>query len=91
MEDAISIASCLQLGGKSNAAIATKIHNRLRYERISCWQMMSFVNTQQHHFTDWSLIAKDPKMIRTRFPKWVSLPWTAAVDVTLMVLAGLAT
>lgn len=73
LEDAVSLASCLQLGGRSNAAIATKVHNRLRYERISCAQMMSFVNTQQHHFTDWSKISENPAMIRTRFPTWVSL------------------
>lgn len=71
LEDATSLATCLQLGGRSNAAIATKIHNRLRYERISCAQKMSFVNTQQHHFTDWSTIAENPKLIRTKFPKWV--------------------
>jgi 2-polyprenyl-6-methoxyphenol hydroxylase-like FAD-dependent oxidoreductase len=73
LEDAVSLATCLQLAGRSNAAVATKIHNRLRYERISCAQMMSFVNTQQHHFTDWTMIAVNPKMIRTRFPSWVSL------------------
>ncbi|KAK3720356.1 hypothetical protein LTR37_003767 [Vermiconidia calcicola] len=71
LEDATSLATCLQLGGRSNAAIATKVHNRLRYERISCAQKMSFVNTQQHHFTDWSAIASNPSMIRTQFPKWV--------------------
>lgn len=31
MEDAISLATCLQIGGKSNVPIATKIHNKLRY------------------------------------------------------------
>lgn len=30
MEDAISLATCLRIGGKSNIAIATKIHNKLR-------------------------------------------------------------
>lgn len=74
LEDATSLATCLQLGGRSNAAIATKVHNRLRYERISCAQKMSFVNTQQHHFTDWSAIAEKPSLIRTKFPRWVSVP-----------------
>lgn len=31
MEDAISLATCLQIGGKSNVPMATKIHNKLRY------------------------------------------------------------
>ncbi len=30
MEDAISLATCLQIGGKSNIALASKIHNTLR-------------------------------------------------------------
>lgn len=30
MEDAISLATCLQIGGKSNVEMATKIHNNLR-------------------------------------------------------------
>lgn len=31
MEDAISLASCLHVGGKSNIGWAVKIHNKLRY------------------------------------------------------------
>lgn len=31
MEDAISLATCLEIGGKRNVTIATKIHNKLRY------------------------------------------------------------
>lgn len=31
MEDAISLATCLQIGGKSNVPTSTKIHNKLRY------------------------------------------------------------
>ena len=31
MEDAFSLAACLQLGGKSNVALAVKVHNKLRY------------------------------------------------------------
>lgn len=30
MEDGVSLATCLQLGGKSNAPLAMKVHNRLR-------------------------------------------------------------
>lgn len=31
MEDAFSLAACLQLGGKSNVGLAVKVHNTLRY------------------------------------------------------------
>jgi 2-polyprenyl-6-methoxyphenol hydroxylase-like FAD-dependent oxidoreductase len=30
MEDAISLATCLQIGGKSNISLATKVHTKLR-------------------------------------------------------------
>lgn len=48
MEDAITLATCLQLGGKDNIALATKVHNKLRFERVSCCQLMGFVN-QSHY------------------------------------------
>ena len=32
---------------------------------------MSFVNSQIKHQTDWAAVAKNPKLIRTRFPRWI--------------------
>lgn len=83
MEDAVTIASCLQLGGLNNAGLAAKIYNLLRYERVACAQKMTFVNSQLKHETDWDAIEKDPSSIRTRFPKWiydhdpVRIPWVS--------------
>ncbi|KAL8714641.1 MAG: hypothetical protein Q9220_001590 [cf. Caloplaca sp. 1 TL-2023] len=71
MEDAITLASCLQSGGKAQVSEATKVYNTLRYERVSCAQKMAFVNAQIKHQTDWGAIAQNPKMIRTRFPRWI--------------------
>lgn len=31
MEDAFSLASCLQLAGKNNVPLALRVHNKLRY------------------------------------------------------------
>lgn len=42
-----------------------------RFERVSCAQKMSFVNSQIKHKTDWDAIMADPKKIRTRFPRWI--------------------
>ncbi|KAK7992588.1 hypothetical protein PG988_001382 [Apiospora saccharicola] len=44
LEDAIYLASCLELGGKENVHWATKVHNKLRFERVSCCQKLGFVN-----------------------------------------------
>lgn len=71
IEDAITLATCLQLGGKAYISSSTKAYNKLRYQRVSCAQKMAFVNSQVKHATDWDAIKKDPKRIRTRFPKWI--------------------
>ncbi|QGA13961.1 hypothetical protein EYB26_001613 [Talaromyces marneffei] len=72
LEDAITLATCLQLGGgPRNALLATKIYNLLRYERVSCAQKMSFVNSQLKTETNWDAIWADPIKVRTRFPKWI--------------------
>lgn len=72
LEDAITLATCLQLGGgPQNAPIATKVFNLLRYERVSCAQKMSFVNSQLKTATDWDAIRKNPADVRTRFPRWI--------------------
>jgi hypothetical protein len=72
LEDATALATCLQLsGGRQSAPLATKIYNLLRYERISCAQKMTFVNSQLKTETNWDLIWKDPAKVKTRFPKWI--------------------
>lgn len=71
LEDAITLATCLQLGGGGRSATATKIYNLLRYERVSCAQKMSFVNAELKTATNWDVIWADPAKIRTRFPEWI--------------------
>jgi 2-polyprenyl-6-methoxyphenol hydroxylase-like FAD-dependent oxidoreductase len=71
LEDAITLATCLQLGGKGSVATSTKAYNLLRYERVSCAQKMSFVNSQLKTETNWDAIWKEPAKVRTRFPKWI--------------------
>ncbi|RGP80518.1 fusarubin cluster-monooxygenase [Fusarium longipes] len=71
IEDGVTLATCLQLAGKSQAAYATKVYNKLRFQRVSCGQKMGFVNQQLKQHTDWDAIAKNPALIRSRYPKWV--------------------
>ncbi|KAM0312660.1 hypothetical protein ACHAPQ_012192 [Fusarium lateritium] len=49
MEDAFSLAASLQLGGKGNLALTVKVHNKLRFQRVTCAQKMGFKNRQQYH------------------------------------------
>ncbi|KAL4904924.1 hypothetical protein BDW74DRAFT_185431 [Aspergillus multicolor] len=72
LEDAITLATCLQLAGNpGRGGLGSKIYNLLRYERVSCAQKMSFVNSQLKTDTDWDAVWRDPAMVRTRFPAWV--------------------
>jgi hypothetical protein len=44
MEDAVSLATCLQIAGKEDVAMATRVHNLLRFERVSCLQAFGIGN-----------------------------------------------
>ncbi|KAJ5621696.1 hypothetical protein N7528_006479 [Penicillium herquei] len=46
MEDATSIAACLPIAGKENIPWATRVHNKLRFERVSCLQLLGVVNQE---------------------------------------------
>ncbi|ESZ98972.1 putative monooxygenase [Sclerotinia borealis F-4128] len=76
LEDAITLASCLQLathgGGSGAAGLGAKVYNLLRWQRVSCNQKMAFVNSQATNTKsmDWDAIGKDPKKVRLRFCKW---------------------
>ena len=77
IEDAITLAACLQLacsgggGGASGAPLGARIYNLLRYERVSCAQKMSFVNAEILGAANMEEIKKDPEKVRVRFPKWL--------------------
>nr|POF01342.1 fad-dependent monooxygenase mdpd [Quercus suber] len=47
MEDAVSLAACLALAGRDSIAEATKVHNLLRFERVSSLQAFGVVNSKK--------------------------------------------
>lgn len=71
MEDAISLASCLDLcGGKARVPHATRVHNLLRFERVSYLQAMGFGNREkQETKADAQKSPVTPGFIR--IPLWV--------------------
>jgi 2-polyprenyl-6-methoxyphenol hydroxylase-like FAD-dependent oxidoreductase len=75
IEDAVTLATCLQLscsgGGQAGAPLGTRIYNLLRYERVSCSQKLSFVNAEVLRGLNMEDITQDPEKARVRFPKWV--------------------
>ncbi|KAJ6188996.1 hypothetical protein N7519_003904 [Penicillium mononematosum] len=71
MEDAYSLAACLQIAGKDNVPVATKVHNHLRFERVSCAQKTGFKNRELFHNTDWDAVAKNPEVMGKVVGKWL--------------------
>ncbi|TVY43407.1 FAD-dependent monooxygenase [Lachnellula occidentalis] len=70
MVDAISLATCLQIGGKSNIAWASKIHNKLQFQRVSCLQLNGFINHQRQNNTNFEVIGEDGDSFKSYIGKW---------------------
>ncbi|KAJ5274863.1 hypothetical protein N7497_005471 [Penicillium chrysogenum] len=76
IEDAVTLAACLQLacsgGTPGGAPLGARIYNLLRYQRVSCVQKMSFVNSENLGAVDMDeVLKKDPEKVKVRFPKWL--------------------
>ncbi|KIV96099.1 hypothetical protein PV10_00003 [Exophiala mesophila] len=71
IEDAMSLASCLEIGGKSNVPMALRVHNLLRAERVSCCQLVGFRNQANRHNTNWDLVLKNPQAIKESYDRWL--------------------
>ena len=70
MEDCISLATCLRLGGRKGVAESTKAHARLRFERVGLLQKFGFVNREHWHNMDLDATEKAPSLLIARFGRW---------------------
>ena len=70
MEDGLSLATCLRLGGLQNIPVSTKAHVKLRYERVSTLQRMGFAMRQLLHYLDLEALEKDPSSFKMRHGEW---------------------
>ncbi|KAF9870378.1 hypothetical protein CkaCkLH20_12225 [Colletotrichum karsti] len=71
IEDALSLAACLQLSGKADVPLGARVHSRLRFERVVCAQKMCFKISEKYHKTDWEAVAKNPKLVGRAVGDWV--------------------
>lgn len=71
IEDAISLACCLQLGGKDNIPQSVRAHVRMRFVRCACAQKLGFSNAELLQDTDWTKAKLNPRMAQPKHPKWV--------------------
>ncbi|KAJ0304936.1 hypothetical protein COL5a_004422 [Colletotrichum fioriniae] len=71
LEDAFSLAACLKMSGKESAALGTKVHNKLRFERTACAQKIGFKSREVFHHTNWDEAAKNPRSIAKFTGSWL--------------------
>lgn len=71
IEDAVSIATCLQIAGKQNVPEAVRTHVRFRYIRCSCAQKMGFANAERLQHTNWEKVKVNPKLAQPQLPSWI--------------------
>ncbi|KAH8667967.1 putative 3-hydroxybenzoate 6-hydroxylase 1 [Tricladium varicosporioides] len=71
IEDAISLATCLQKGGKEKISQSLRAHVRFRFIRTACAQKMGFSSADLLQETDWDKVKIDPKKSVPKMPKWV--------------------
>lgn len=71
IEDAVSLATCLQLGGKDKIPEAVRAHIRFRFIRNACAQKLGFSNAELLQETDWEKVKLNPRVAQPKLPKWV--------------------
>ncbi|KAJ2988382.1 hypothetical protein NUW58_g4005 [Xylaria curta] len=72
-EDALSLATCLRVAGKGKENIATKVHNKLRFERVSTIQKFGVMTRSSLHNIDLELAKEQPETLRNLLvmPEWI--------------------
>ncbi|KAI0551574.1 FAD/NAD(P)-binding domain-containing protein [Xylaria curta] len=72
-EDALSLATCLRIAGKGKEKVATKVHNKLRFERVATIQKFGFQTRSSLHNIDLELIKEKPETLRDMMamPEWI--------------------
>ncbi|TRX91273.1 hypothetical protein FHL15_007878 [Xylaria flabelliformis] len=71
IEDAVSLASCLQIGGKGSIPLSVRTHIRFRFIRCACAQKLGFSNAELLQDTDWNKVKLDPKRAQPKLPSWI--------------------
>ncbi|KAI0011846.1 hypothetical protein F4779DRAFT_635930 [Xylariaceae sp. FL0662B] len=73
IEDAVSLVTCLQIGGKDNIPQSVRAHVRFRFVRTACIQKLGVANGKNFMRTNWNKVKINPKHIQPRLPAWI---WT---------------
>lgn len=76
LEDAVSLAACLRIGVEKHGQIgipeATRIHNKLRVDRVSCIHEVGFRRRKAYYNVDWDAVKRDVRVVASEPPSWIS-------------------
>jgi hypothetical protein len=67
LEDAISLAACPSIAGKENNPQAMRVHNLLRFQRVSCLQAFGVANREARNTAK----NKDTSKLKPTLGRWV--------------------
>ncbi|KUI54202.1 Zeaxanthin epoxidase, chloroplastic [Cytospora mali] len=72
IEDAITLATCLQLGGNLKNGLWSRTHNKLRFERVSCCQLLGFINQSNYLKPEWGQkVIEDASNVKPQYGWWI--------------------
>jgi 2-polyprenyl-6-methoxyphenol hydroxylase-like FAD-dependent oxidoreductase len=71
MEDGVTLAACLDIGGKQNVKQAMQVYERIRYERVHKIQATGVTTRDKWHKADWDLIWQDPTLLHLKREAWI--------------------
>ncbi|KAF2660296.1 salicylate hydroxylase [Lophiostoma macrostomum CBS 122681] len=71
MEDGVTAAICLELGGKNNVQEGLRAYEKIRYPRVLATQRMGVTNRDNWHKADFNEVKKNPEMVKLPRQDWV--------------------
>lgn len=71
IEDSVSLASCLEIGGKEKIPDSVRAHVRFRFVRTACAQKLGFSNAELLQDTNWDEVKLDPRRAAPKLPSWI--------------------
>lgn len=71
IEDGVTMAVCLQKGGKNKVQEAVRAYEAIRYERVHRVQKTGITTREQWHKADWDAIWANPESLHLKRDAWM--------------------
>jgi len=71
MEDGVTVAVCLAMGGKENVQEAIEAFQAIRYDRVKAAQKTGETTRDTWHKADFEAVKKDPESMKLKREPWL--------------------